>query len=132
MLRLTLSAQALAAAVNAELYRRGVPAFVRVAELVRAPAGEGMGGTDWTFALERSPVPLHDDGTATRYAEALFGNEEQVEAVAAWAAERFSVAWDAAPARGAVFIPSPVHAARPPDRTGTPIPAEKMTGGDWF
>jgi hypothetical protein len=130
MLRLTLSAQAVAAAVNAELYRRGVPAFVRVADVVRAPAGEGTGGTEWTFALERSPVPLHDDATATRYAEALFAYEDQVEAVAAWAVERFAVAWDAAPAREAVFIPSPVHAARPPDRTGTPMPAERTTGGD--
>jgi hypothetical protein len=130
MPRLTLSAQAVAAAMNAELYRRGVPAFVRVAEVVPAAAGEGLGGTDWTFALERSPVPLHDDATTTRYAEALFGYEAEVEAVAAWAAERFAVAWDAAPAREAVFIPSPVHAGPPPRPAGAPVPAEKTTGGD--
>lgn len=128
MLRLTLSAPAVAAAMNAELYRRGVPAFVRVAEVVRATPDAR--GTDWTFALERSSVPLHDDGTAARFAESLFGYEAEVEAVAAWAAERFAVAWDEAPARDPVFIPSPVHAGPVPKRTGAPVPAEKTTGGD--
>jgi hypothetical protein len=128
MPRLTLSAQALVAAMNAELYRRGVPAFVRVLGVVRAPAGQGTGGSDWTFALERSPVPLHDDGTAARYAEALFGYEEEVADVAEWAAERFAVAWDEVP-RVAVFIPSPPHGAptRPAD---APVAAEKTTGGE--
>ena len=127
---LTLSAPAVAAAMNAELYRRGVPAFVRVAEVVRAPAGQGTGGTDWSFALERTPVPLHDDATATRYAEALFAYEDEVAAVAEWAAERFAVAWEEAPARGAVFIPSPVHAGASPQPAGAPVPAQKTTGGD--
>ncbi len=113
--------------MNAELYRRGVPAFVRVVEVVRAPAGEN--GVDWTFALERSPVPLHDDATAARYAEALFSYEQAVDEVAAWAADRFAIAWDEAPARVAVFIPSPLHAA-PPQPAGAPVHAEKTTGGD--
>ena len=82
MPRIPLSAQALAAAMNAELYRRGVPAFVRVVEVVRAPEGEGTGGADWTFALERSPVPLHGDDTAARYAQALFRYDDEVDAVA--------------------------------------------------
>lgn len=107
MRRIMLSASALAAAMNAELYRRGVPAFVRVGEVVRAPATDG--GAGWSFALERSPVPLHDDATATRFAEALFGYEAEVDAVAAWAADRFTVAWEPAPAREAVFIPSRLH-----------------------
>jgi predicted 3-demethylubiquinone-9 3-methyltransferase (glyoxalase superfamily) len=113
--------------MNAELYRRGVPAFVRVLEVVRAPAMEGE--PDWSFALERSPVPLHDDDTAARYAEALFSYEREVDEVAAWAADRFAVAWDEAPARVAVFIPSPVHAAYP-QRAEAAVPAEKTAGGD--
>ncbi|HEX6041757.1 hypothetical protein [Longimicrobium sp.] len=121
MLRVTLSAQALAAAMNAELYRRGVPAFVRVEQVVRAPAGEGAGGADWTFALERSPVPLHDDATADRFAEALFRHAATVDAVAEWAAQRFDVDWAPAP-RAPVFIPSPEPAAHPP--AGTPVAAE--------
>lgn len=113
--------------MNAELYRRGVPAFVRVVEVVRAPVGEG--GTDWTFALERSPVPLHEDATATRYAAALFSYEQEVDEVAAWAADRFAVDWDEVPARVPVFIPSPVHAAYPQPAEAA-LPAEKTTGGD--
>lgn len=128
MPRLTLSAPALAAAMNAELYRRGVPAFVRVREVVRAPAGEGQRGGDWSFALERSPVPLDDDDTADRFAGALFAYEAQVAEVAAWAAARFDVAWDAA-ARGAVFIPSPVHGA-PPAEKGETVAVENGTGGE--
>ncbi|HST59765.1 MAG TPA: hypothetical protein VLK84_13770, partial [Longimicrobium sp.] len=106
---------------------RGVPAFVRVLEVVRAPADPGA--PDWTFALECSPVPLHDDDTAARYAEALFSYEQEVDEVAAWAADRFDVAWDEVPAHAAVFIPSPVHAA-PLQPTEAPVPAEKMAGGD--
>jgi hypothetical protein len=121
MYRITLSAQALAAAMNAELYRRGVPAFVRVGTVVRAPAGEGAGGADWTFSIERSPVPMHDDAVAARYAEALFEHEGQVEEVAWWAAERFSVAWDEAP-RHAVFIPSETHGT-PAPRPDAPVPS---------
>jgi hypothetical protein len=128
MPRLTLSAQALAAAMNAELYRRGVPAFVRVRDVVRAPAGEGTGGADWTFALERSPVPLHDDATAARYAEALFRYEDEVHAIAEWAVQRFAVAWYPVP-RGPVFIPSPGPVLQPPQR-GEPVPAENGTGGE--
>lgn len=128
MPRLTLSAQALAAAMNAELYRRGVPAFVRVGDVVRAPAGEGTGGGDWSFALERSPVPLHDDETAARYAEALFAYEDEVDAVSRWAAERFAVAWDPVP-RGPVFIPSPAPVLSPPEK-GEPVAAENGTGGE--
>lgn len=128
MRRIALSASELAAALNAELYRRGVPAFVRVGEVVRAPAGEGAGGEDWTFSLERSPVPLHDDGTAACYAEALFRYEAEVEALAEWAAARFCVAWDPAPRR-AVFIPSPEPAVRPP-QPGRPVGAENTTGGE--
>jgi hypothetical protein len=128
MPRLTLSPQALAAALNAELYRRGVPAFVRVGDVVRAPSGEGRGGTDWTFSLERSPVPLHDDATAARYAEALFRYEDEVHAVAEWAVQRFAVAWDAAP-RGPVFIPCPEPAGFPPEK-GEPVAAENRTGGE--
>jgi hypothetical protein len=128
MPRIALSAQAVAAAMNAELYRRGVPAFVRVVEVVRAPAGEGTGGMDWTFAMERSPVPLHDDSTAARFAAAFFGYERDVGAVAEWAAERFDVTWEEAP-RAAVFIPSPEHGA-PFPAPATPVPAEKTTGGE--
>jgi hypothetical protein len=127
MQRITLSASALAAAMNAELYRRGVPAFVRVAEVVREPADAG--GADWSLALERSPVPLHEDATATRFAEALFGYEAEVGEVAAWAADRFTVAWEA-PAREAVFVPSPVHAGAAPPGTVEPVAAEKTAGGD--
>ena len=128
MPRLTLTAQALAAAMNAELYRRGVPAFVRVGDVVRAPAGEGTGGADWTFAVERSPVPLHDDATAARYAEALFAYEDEVHAVAEWAVQRFAVAWDPVP-RGPVFIPCPEPAPQPP-AIGEPVAAENGTGGE--
>ena len=128
MRRITLPANALVAAMNAELYRRGVPAFVRVAEVVRAPAEAGE--ADWSFALERSPVPLHDHATAGRFAEALFGYEVEVDAVAEWAAERFTVAWEEAPAREAVFIPSPVHAGAAPHRTVEPVAAEKTARGD--
>lgn len=124
MRRITLSASALSAAMNAELYLRGVPAFVRVAEVVRAQAAPG-----WSFALERSPVPLHDHGTAERFAEGLFGYEREVDAVAAWAAERFTVAWDAAPAREPVFIPSPVHAGAPPPSAGQPVVVKNTTAG---
>ncbi len=113
--------------MNAELYRRGVPAFVRVLEVVRAPADPAA--PDWTFALECSPVPLHDDATAARYAEALFSYEREVDEVAAWAAGRFSIAWDEAPARVPIFIPSPVHAAHP-QPAGAAVPAEKTAGGD--
>lgn len=128
MHRITLSAQALAAAMNAELYRRGVPAFVRVDAVVRAPAGEGAGGADWAFSIERSPVPLHDDATAARYADALFGFERQVDEVARWAADRFSVAWEEAP-RPAVFIPAEVHGA-PAPRPVDAVPAENGSAGD--
>ena len=114
--------------MNAELYRRGVPAFVRVLQVVRAPAGEGVGGSDWSFALERSPVPLHDDATADRFAGALFGYEAQVADVAEWAASRFDVAWDAAP-RGPVFIHSPLHGVPPAER-GATVAAENGTGGE--
>lgn len=130
MPRIPLSAQALAAAMNAELYRRGVPAFVRVQEVVRAPAGEGVGGGDWTFSLERSPVPLHDDATAARYAQALFLYDGQVDAVGHWAAERFAVAWDGDDARGAVFIPAPEPAAPRVPRRGEPVGAKNGTGGE--
>lgn len=128
MPRLTLSAQALAAAMNAELYRRGVPAFVRFADVVRVPAGEGMDGADWDFALERSPVPLRADDTAARYAEALFGYADEVEEVAVWAAQRFAVAWDEAPRREAVFVPSPEHGVSAPARAGERVHAENRTG----
>lgn len=121
MYRITLSAQALAAAMNAELYRRGVPSFVRVDAVVRAPAGEGAGGADWAFSIERSPVPLHDDATAARYAQALFGFERQVDEVARWAVDRFSVAWDEAP-RPAVFVPSETHGA-PATKPDAPVPS---------
>lgn len=126
MPRVPLSARAVAAAMNAELYRRGVPAFVRVLEVVRARAVDDE--PDWTFALECSPVPLHDD-TATRYADALFGYERDVAEVASWAADRFAIAWDEVPAGVPVFIPSPVHAAHPLP-TGVPVPADKTTGGE--
>lgn len=128
MRRITLSAQALAAEMNAELVRRGVPAFVRVAEIVRVPADAG--GADWTFALERSPVPLHDDGTAARFAEALFGYEGELDALAAWAADRFTVEWEPASAREAIFIPSPVHAGPSTQRRGARAGAENGAGGD--
>jgi hypothetical protein len=121
MYRITLSAQALAAAMNAELYRRGVPAFGRVEAVVRAPAGEGVADADWTFSIERSPVPLHDDATAARYGEALFGFEGRVDEVARWAADRFSVAWDEVP-RHAVFVPSAVHGS-PAAKPDAPVPS---------
>ena len=113
--------------MNAELYRRGVPALVRVAEVVRAPAYPGA--PDWTFALDRSPVPLCADDTAARYAEALFRYEGEVAEVAAWAADRFAVEWDEVPARAAVFIPSSVHAAHPQPADGQ-VPAERAARGD--
>ncbi|WP_420125579.1 hypothetical protein [Longimicrobium sp.] len=130
MPRIPLTAQALAAAMNAELYRRGVPAFVRVLAVVRAPAGEGVDGADWTFSLERSPVPLHDDGTATRYAEALFRYEDEVDAVARWAAERFDAVWEADAPRLAIFIPAPEPEAPRVPRIGEPVAMENGTGGD--
>lgn len=130
MPRIPLSAQALAAAMNAELYRRGVPAFVRVQAVVRVPAGEGIDGGDWTFALERSPVPLHGDDTAARYAQALFRYDDEVDAVARWAAERFAVTWDEEPACGAVFIPAPEPAVPRSPHRGEPVAAEKGTGGE--
>jgi hypothetical protein len=124
MSRIALNASTLAAAMNAELYRRGVPAFVRVGTVVRAePDAAG-----WTFALERSPVPLEDDATADRYAAGLFRWEGDVDAVAAWAAERFTVAWDDPAPRGAVFIPAPEPAARPARRK--PVGAKNGTGGE--
>ncbi|HYR10606.1 MAG TPA: hypothetical protein VEQ60_22710 [Longimicrobium sp.] len=116
--------------MNAELYRRGVPAFVRVQTVVRAPAGEGVEGGDWTFALERSPVPLHDDATAERYAEALFGYEAEVEAVARWAAERFQAAWEEEAPREAIFIPAPSPGVPRVPRIGQPVAAEHRTGGE--
>ena len=128
MRRITLSAQALAAAMNAELYRRGVPASVRVGEVVRVETARD--GADWSFALERSPVPLHDDTTAARFAEALFGYEAEVGAVAAWAAGRFSVTWEPVPVCEAVFIPSPVHAGPAHGRAGAQAIAENRAGGD--
>jgi hypothetical protein len=128
MPRIPLSAAALAAAMNAELYRRGVPAFVRVQAVVRAPAGEGVDGGDWTFALERSPVPLHEDATAARYAEALFRHEDEVDAVARWAAERFEAVWEAEAPRGAVFIPAPEPGVPRVPRIGQPVAAENRTG----
>ncbi|HEU4880847.1 MAG TPA: hypothetical protein VFT45_01340 [Longimicrobium sp.] len=130
MPRIPVSAQALAAAMNAELYRRGVPAFVRVEAVVRAPAGEGVDGSDWTFSLERSPVPLHDDATAARYAEALFRYEDEVDAVACWAAERFEPGWEAEASRGAVFTPAPEPGRPPVPRIGQPVAAENGTGGE--
>ena len=129
MPRIRVSA-ALAAAMNAELYRRGVPAFVRVEAVVRAPAGEGVEGGDWTFSLERSPVPLHDDSTAARYAEALFRYEDEVNAVARWAAARFEAAWEAEAPRGAVFIPAPEPEVPRVPRIGEPVVAENGTGGE--
>lgn len=126
MSRIALNASALAAAMNAELYRRGVPAFLRVDKIVRAEPQ----GAEWTFSLERSPVPLDDDATADRYADGLFRWEDEVDAVAAWAAERFTVAWeDAAPPRGEIFIPAPEPAARPAHR-GAAVGAENRTGGE--
>lgn len=115
--------------MNAELYRRGVPAFVRVGQVVRAPAGEGIDGADWAFGLERSPVPLDDDATAERYAAALFTWEDEVDATAQWAAERFAVAWDEEAPHGAVFIPAPEPAAHPA-RRGEPVGARKAAGGE--
>jgi hypothetical protein len=130
MPRIPLSAQALAAAMNAELYRRGVPAFVRVEAVVRAPAGEGADGAGWTFSLERSPVPLHDDPTAARYAEALFRYEDAVDAVAAWAAERFQAVWEEEAPRGPVFIPAPEPGVPRVPRIGERVAAENGTGGE--
>jgi hypothetical protein len=130
MPRIPLSAQALAAAMNAELYRRGVPAFVRVQAVVRAPAAEGVDGADWMFSLERSPVPLHEDATATRYAEALFRYEDEVDAVARWAAERFEAAWEQEAPRGAVFIPAPEPGVPRAPRIGERVAAENGTGGE--
>lgn len=130
MPRIPLSAQALAAAMNAELYGRGVPAFVRVDAVVRAPAGEGVGGGDWTFSLERSPVPLDDDATAARYAGALFRHEDDVDAVARWAAERFQAVWEAEVPRGPVFIPAPEPGVPRIPRIGAPVAAEHGTGGE--
>jgi hypothetical protein len=130
MPRIPLSAQALAAAMNAELYRRGVPAFVRVEAVVRAPAGEGAASADWTFSLERSPVPLHDDTTAARYAEALFRCEDEVDAVAAWAAERFQAVWEEEAPRGPVFIPAPEPGVPRIPRIGERVTAENGTGGE--
>lgn len=130
MPRIPLNAQALAAAMNAELYRRGVPAFVRVDAVVRAPAGEGAAGGGWTFSLERSPVPLHDDATAARYAQALFRYEAPVQAVAEWAAERFAVPWEDEAPRGAVFIPAPEPAGRRVPKVAEPVAAKNGTGGE--
>ncbi|HEX6372696.1 MAG TPA: hypothetical protein VF006_27495 [Longimicrobium sp.] len=130
MPRIPLTAQALAAAMNAELYRRGVPAFVRVDAVVRVPAGEGAEGADWTFSLERSPVPLHDDATAARYAEALFRYEAEVDAVARWAAERFQAEWEEEAPRGPVFIPAPEPGVPRVPRVGEPVAAENGTGGE--
>jgi hypothetical protein len=130
MPRIPLSAQALAAAMNAELYRRGVPVFVRVDAVVRAPAGEGVGGGDWTFSLERSPVPLDDDTTAARYADSLFRHEDDVDAVARWAAERFQALWEAEAPRGPIFIPAPEPGALGVARIGEPVAAENGTGGE--
>jgi len=130
MPRIPVSAQALAAAMNAELYRRGVPAFVRVEAVVRAPAGEGVDGGGWTFSLERSPVPLDDDATAARYAEALFRYEDPVDAVARWAAERFEAAWEAEAPTGAVFIPAPEPAVPGVPRISQTVAAENGTGGE--
>ncbi|HEY0020431.1 MAG TPA: hypothetical protein VGC13_29305 [Longimicrobium sp.] len=129
MPRITLSASALAAALNADLYRRGVPAFVRVDQVVRAPAGEGVDGADWVFGLERSLVPLDDDATAERYATALFTWEDEVDAAARWAAQRFAIAWDEDAPREAVFIPAPEPAAHPA-RRGRPVGARKAAGGE--
>jgi hypothetical protein len=130
MSRIPVSAQAVAAAMNAELYGRGVPAFVRVEAVVRAPAGEGIDGADWTLSLERSPVPLHDDATAARYAEALFRYEDAVDAVAQWAADRFQVAWKEEAPRRAVFIPAPEPGAARVPRIGERVAAENGTGGE--
>lgn len=130
MPRIPLSAQALAAAMNAELYRRGVPAFVRVDAVVRAPAGEGVDGGDWRFSLERSPVTLHDDATAARYARALFRHEDAVDAVARWAAERFQAVWEAEVPRAAVFIPAPEPGVSRVPHIGEPVAAENGTGGE--
>lgn len=125
MSRIALNASALAAAMNAELYRRGVPAFVRVDRIVRAEPH----GAEWTFSLERSPVPLDDDATAERFAAGLFRWEDEVDAVAAWAAERFTVAWedDEAP-RGEILISAPEPAARPAHRET--VGAKNRTGGE--
>lgn len=130
MPRIPLSPQALAAAMNAELYRRGVPAFVRVEAVVRAPAGEGTAGAGWTFSLERSPVPLHDDTVAARYADALFRYEDEVGAVAAWAAERFQAAWEEEAPRVPVFIPAPEPGVPRVPRIGERVAAENGTGGE--
>ena len=125
MSRIALNTSALAAAMNAELYRRGVPAFVRVDRIVRTePEGAG-----WTFALERSPVPLDDDQTADRYAAGLFRWEDEVDAVAAWAAERFAVAWEDQGPRREIFIPAPEPAPRPARRERT-VGAKNTTGGE--
>jgi hypothetical protein len=130
MSRIPLSAAALAAAMNAELYRRGVPAFVRVQAVVRAPAAEGVEGGDWTFSLERSPVSLDDDATAARYAEALFRHEEAVDAVAQWAAERFEAVWEDEVPRAPVFIPAPETGVPRMPRIAQPVPAQNRTGGE--
>lgn len=125
MSRIALNTSALAAAMNAELYRRGVPAFVRVDRIVRAEPR----GAEWTFSLERSPVPLDDDQTAERYAAGLFRWEDEVDAVAAWAAERFTVAWEDPAPRGDIFIPAPEPAPRPAHGEKT-VGAKNATGGE--
>jgi hypothetical protein len=124
MSRIAINPSALAAAMNAELYRRGVPAFVRVGRIVRAEPR----GAEWTFSLERSPVPLDDDETAERFAAGLFRWEDEVDAVARWAAERFTVAWDEPAQRREIFIPAPEPAARPAHREA--VGAENGTGGE--
>jgi hypothetical protein len=124
MPRIALHASALAAAMNAELYRRGVPAFVRVGAVVRAR----QHGAEWTFALERPPVPLDDDGTTDRYAVALFRWEDEVDAVARWAEERFTVAWQDEAPRGEIFVPAPEPAERPARRER--VGAKNGTGGE--
>jgi hypothetical protein len=127
MSRIALDASALAAAMNAELYRRGVPAFVRVDRIVRV----GPGSSEWTFSLERCPVPLEDDDMAARYAAGLFRWEDEVDAVAGWAAQRFTVVWDHAAARGEVFIPAPEPEAAPrPVHRKEPVGAKNGTGGE--
>ncbi|HEX5871656.1 MAG TPA: hypothetical protein VFY65_14615, partial [Longimicrobium sp.] len=60
----------------------------------------------------------------------LFRYEDELDAVARWAAERFEAVWEAEAPRVPVFIPAPEPDVRRVPRIGERVGAENRTGGE--